>query len=88
VGDDRYDGPSGIQPIDGYYYYEGFFDYRNQWHFDEKHGRLIEAPVPSSTQDLCLQIAGRGMFWLEYDTNVVRIPAEVLSSVLAAENKK
>ncbi len=87
AGMSRYDGPSGLTPSAGHYYYEGFFEYKSLWHFEETLHTNVKTPLPQPIQDLCFKVVGMNMFWPDYKSNEVRIPAAVLSSVLASKGK-
>jgi hypothetical protein len=79
-------GLGSIEPSGGYYYYEGYFEYKNLSHFDDNLHTVVYSPLPATVQDLCFRIWGASILWFDYDSNVVRIPADVLSSALASSD--
>jgi hypothetical protein len=81
IGELFYDGPTGIQPYNGFYYYDGFIEYEKQSHFDEAFHGLVDLPLPKGVQSLCFKLDGP----TAYESNEVKIAAEVVSSALAAE---
>jgi hypothetical protein len=84
-GSTRYEGPSGIEPVDGYYVYEGFIPYQTLTVYSDETKAFLNLSIIDTVQDLCFKVAGTSMPWPTNDSNIAFVPADALRAAMKAE---